>query len=320
MVGKSVNAKVLYKRHRKIRLDRISVTILVILCIILIIDKKRNERKEKENIVFVRNAMCDDVSEVGHLSEDLGEYVWGIDISRWQTGCINQEWMHEAKRRGCKFVYIQFAKTNPDNKSDDCVLTYFQEAEAFAKMAEEAELDFGFYFLTDVKEEPNRIRELGIIVNFLNDVKKKFNFKMNTLPLMLDHEVYGDEEALEDSNARCQMLERQILELNSASIYPIVYTSGSKLPELQEYLGEEQIFWVADSRFHERGVPPKGFPEQYDTENVVMWQYTADDALIEERGISISQIDSPPGSTIVQLGLDRNLMKKEFFLKYSATT
>src|SRR5574344_231828 len=257
---RNVRAQVKRKPVRKVRKDRVFLALIFVIAIGLFFFNAHN-KSHKDKVVFIRE-VNDATSTVEN--EIMGDTVWGIDISRWQSNTIDKDWLEFAKEKGCRFIYIQFAKSNTDEDSalEQPILDYTDSAKSFAKMAEEVGIHFGFYFLTDSKIESFRLSELGSIMCFVNQIKAE-KYSMNTLPLMLDHECYGDAESLEDSASRVEMLTRQVSDLRDLGIKPIVYTSGSKYSELREKLGDDQLFWIADYSIAEKGVAPTSIPDEY---------------------------------------------------------
>lgn len=261
------------------------------------------EQKQQEIIDFVTNESFEEISTP---AEDC---VWGIDVSHWQEGIVTENWIANAKAAGCSFIYIQFAKTPAEYSVDNPVSDYVTLAMQFADAAEANSIAFGFYFLTDAKNESERLTEFGFILQFLNQVKTK-NYQYNRLPLMLDHEVYGTQESQESSDARILMIEKQVSALKQFGIETIIYTSASKYTELVAVLGEEQDFWLADYSKSQPGIAPTTFPEEYiNLEQVGIWQYSADALSVQERGLSVVTDYNPDE----QQCLDRNLMKTDFY-------
>ena len=327
---------ILKKRKRKPKWNRIVIAILLLLVIILssmlfvnkvkIIEKKKisendqqtgfiEEQKKQQLLDFVAS-YDEDPQNATKINFDNSEkvntienpaYVWGIDISHWHEGIVTQEWLSKAKEAGCSFVYIQFAKTST-NTENNPVLDYSDIAIQFSDAAEKIGLNFGFYFLTDAVNETQRLSELATILKFLTEINEK-NYQYLSFPLMLDHEVYGTEEPIEKSNARVQMLEKQVYELSQLGIQTIVYTSSSKYKELHEKLGDKQYFWLANWSSPKGEVPKKFLDGYEETKTVSIWQYTNDDLTIQERGLSV-EASYQPGK---QQSLDRNLMKAEFY-------
>lgn len=310
-------------KRRRPNWFRIGVTLAVLIAVIISIccaisNAVKDSAKNSNNKKFIEQQVTEDLLDFtatanGNSLEEIptptGDCVWGIDISHWQEGIVTEKWIVDAKAAGCSFVYIQFAKTAAEYNVDNPVLDYTTLAIEFADAAEANGLTFGFYFLTDAKYETSRLSEFGFILHFVNAIKSK-NYQYNRLPLMLDHEVYGDKESKEDSSKRITMLEKQVTDLKAFNIETIIYTSASKYPELVAALGEEQDFWLADYSYsmEKPGIAPTSFPEEYSNQ-VSIWQYSADKLSIQERGLSVMA----DYNSVEQQGLDRNLMKTEYF-------
>lgn len=316
------NQKVFVRRNSNRRpnwtriLVALSILIVVIVAIVCSISNGiKNANQKEKNQAFIEEQKTEEVldftANVEHFEEipvsATDDCVWGIDISHWQEGIVTEKWIADAKSAGCSFVYIQFAKTAKESNVDIPVLDYRTIAIEFADAAEANELVFGFYFLTDAKYESSRLAEFGFILQFINEIQTK-DYQYNRLPLMLDHEVYGNEESAEESDKRVLMLEKQVSSLKQIGIETIVYTSASKYQELAAALGDEQDFWLADYSVAQPGVAPTDFPDKY-SEQVAIWQYSADTLSLQERGLPVIADYNPTE----QQALDRNLMKTDFF-------
>lgn len=326
---------ILKKRKRKPKWNRIIIAILLLLVLILssmlfvnnkISEKKKisendqqtgfiEEQKKQQVLDFVAS-YDEDPQNATKIDFDNSEkvntienpaYVWGIDISHWHEYIVTQEWFSKAKEAGCRFVYIQFAKTST-NTENNPVLDYSEIAIQFSDAAEKIGLNFGFYFLTDAANETQRLAEFATILKFLTIAEGK-NYQYLSFPLMLDHEVYGPEEPIEKSDSRVKMLEKQVYELNQIGIQTIIYTSSSKYEELHEKLGDKQYFWLANWSSPKGEVPKKFLDGYEDVKTVSIWQYTNDDLTLQERDLSVEASYLPNK----QQSLDRNLMKVDFY-------
>lgn len=301
------------------------LTLLIVVSVINTSDEKKkqknalllqylsNQTENAEDEEFVEDntdtTMEDHIFPLGNVSIN-SNYVWGIDISRYQKG-LSDEYFDMLKQAECKFIYIQFGITSQNSME---LLDFSEEAFTFARQAEEHEIHFGFYFLTESRTDQITQKEFDFIIQFLQNVKEK-NFKYNIFPLMIDHEVAT--ESYEIKQNKIKQLAKLVANLKSEGIETIIYTSSSRYDLLNETLGKNQLFWLANYNYYTPGIAPeknnKNLPNFFtNNPNVLMWQYSNNSHLLAER-CSDFDVDS----SIENRAIDRNIMKSEMFQYYT---
>lgn len=240
------------------------------------------------------------------------EYVWGIDISQWQKNLITTEWLKEAKKAELQFVYIQIGRRSPETLELQDLTSY---AYNYAMMCEEAQIPFGFYFLTEAQSSEQALEELSFIQSFYASISGKYAY--HNFPLMIDVE-----ERFESKEVTTQKGNAIKLLLRKLPSDTVLYIGTYRYAALNEYIPKGTTLWVADYRiskkeFHYTFDYVGGYFEMMSAYNmphffeperipdVKIWQYTADYNLHWEKGITT---DEQP--------LDRNLMAKEYYDKY----
>lgn len=225
------------------------------------------------------------------------EVVWGIDVSHWNVELTNDpQFLPTIKAAGCQFVYIQIGKT-----ADNSLKDYWEYAKGVAMACEDAEILYGFYYLTEADVESEMYMELWFITKFF-DTLSTLDLKFNKLPFVLDFEADGKEKVEEQ-----EQLKLLINHLHSEDIIPVIYSSESMLSKLEETLqNPNQEYWMANHALDETGIAPGQMPATMrENPRIICWQYTDDENLLYERGVNTNN-----------QALDRNLMPYNVWAYY----
>lgn len=220
----------------------------------------------------------DESSKEEQIADIVPEVVWGIDVSHWNVEQTdNPEFIPNLKAAGCQFVYIQIGKTVENSLKD-----YWEYAQGVAMACEEAELLYGFYYLTEADVESEMYMELWFITKFFKDTLSTLDLKYNKLPLVLDFETEGTEKV-----DHLKQLSLLVNHLHSEDIIPVIYSSESMLSRLEEALqNPNQEYWMANHALDDTGIAPGQMPATMrENQKIICWQYTDDTNLVFERGV-----------------------------------
>ena len=235
------------------------------------------------------------------------DYVWGLDISRFQIE-LTDEYFQTLKKHGCSFIYIQFGLNNYFGNPE--ILDYSDIAINFANICERNQIYFGFYFLTDSYSSYQCENEINYITDFLKSVK---GYEYYKLPLMLDHESYGN-DTIDTVKVRLENLSKMVKDLSNLNIDTIIYLGEDRYNMIKDKLSQDQAYWIPNwiSSQTYPGFNPQErtdlIPNFLSESNVFVWQYAPDNLVKDERGI--------PYCDKIDVAVDRNLMKKSFFEHY----